>query len=109
METTPIAMVETVGVRYFGGMLANDVGMALYAAMDSEVRAVGRIVVWVDADADVRIDAESRSRAILPSPESPNRAGPMAAKTSSALSGFPRPTPVVPTPANATAAVETRT
>src|SRR3954454_20612829 len=107
METRPMAIVETVGVRYLGWILANDVGMALYAAMDSEVRAVGRIVVCVEAEADVRIDADSRSRAIFPSPESPNRAGPMAANTSSALSGLPRPIPVVPTPANATAAVET--
>src|SRR4051812_44661386 len=100
-------MVETPGVRYFGWICANALGTALYAAMDRVVRAVGRIVVCVDADADVRIDAESSRSAILPRPESPNRAGPIAAKTSSALSGLPSPTPVVPTPANATAAVDT--
>ena len=31
-----------------------------------------RYVVWVEADAEVRIDAESSSRPILPIAESPN-------------------------------------
>ena len=29
METAPIAMVDTVGVRYFGWILANALGSAL--------------------------------------------------------------------------------
>ena len=37
----------------------------------------------------------------------PNRSGPIAANTSSALSGLPRPMPSVPTPAKATAATLT--
>src|SRR3954466_15032699 len=103
METTPMATVETPGVRYFGWICANAFGTALYAAIDRVVRAVGRMVVWVEADAEVRIDAESRSRAILPSPESPNRAGPIAAKTTSAMPGSPSPTPAAPPRAYPTA------
>ena len=40
-----MAMVDTVGVRNRGWIFANDFGIALYAAMDRVVRAVGRIVV----------------------------------------------------------------
>src|SRR4051794_19803387 len=105
----PIAIVDTPGVRYRGWIFANAVGTALYAAIDSVVRAVGRIVVCVDAEAEVRIDADSSRRPTWPRAVSPNRAGPIAANTSSAFSGLPRPMPVVPTPANATAEVDTST
>jgi hypothetical protein len=54
-------MVAHVGVRNFGWMRANLAGIALYTAIESAVRAVGRIVVWVDADADVRIEIVSRA------------------------------------------------
>ncbi len=55
-------MVDQVGVRYRGWMRAKRVGMALYAAIDRAVRAVGRIVVWVEADAEVRMETASRAR-----------------------------------------------
>jgi hypothetical protein len=84
-------------------MRANFCGMARYAAMERAVLAVGRIVVWVEADAEVRIEAESNNNPTFPRKLSPNRAGPIAAKTSLELSGFPSPIPLVPTPANAIA------
>jgi hypothetical protein len=71
------------------------------------VLAVGRIVVCVDADAEVRMVADSASRPMWPMTLSPNRAGPMAANTSAALSGLPSPASVSPTPAKATAATVT--
>ena len=49
---TPVNRVVMCGVRNFGCTLANDAGSAWYAAIDSVVRAVGRIVVCVEADAD---------------------------------------------------------
>ena len=45
--------VETLGVRYLGWMRPKTAGIAFQRAIESVVRAVGRIVVWVDADADV--------------------------------------------------------
>ena len=66
------------------------------------VRAVGRIVVCVDADAEVSTEMISSASKIRPPRSSPNTAGPMALKTSSALASLPRPMPVVPTPAKAT-------
>ena len=71
------------------------------------MRAVGRIVVWVDADADVRMDAASSSSRMCPITESPNSAGPIAENTSLEFASAPRPMPSVPTPANATAATVT--
>ena len=57
---TPITIVDTVGVRNRGWIFANDFGIALYAAIDSVVRAVGRIVVWVDAAAEDSTISSSR-------------------------------------------------
>jgi hypothetical protein len=71
------------------------------------VRAVGRIVVCVEADAEVKMVAERASRPMWPMKLSPNKAGPIAAKTSAELSGLPRPASVSPTPANATVATVT--
>ena len=71
---------------------------------------MGRIVVWVDAADDVstemisRIDEDRAERAVAE-----HRSGPIAANTSSALSGLPRPMPSVPVPANATEATATST
>ena len=79
------------------------------AAIESAVRAVGRIVVWVHADADVRIANASNAVAACPSTEGPKSVGAIAAKTSSALPGAPSPMPSVPTPAKAIVAVATRT
>ena len=71
------------------------------------VRAVGRIVVCVDAAADDSTDRMSRISIALPSPESPNTDGPIAWKTSSEFSGLARPRPSSPTPAKATVATLT--
>ena len=46
-------IVETSGVWKRGWMRPRIAGIALARAIDSEVRAVGRIVVWVDAAAEV--------------------------------------------------------
>ena len=48
-------MVALVGVWKRGWTLAQQAGTAPLAPIDSAVRAVGRIVVWVDAAAEVRI------------------------------------------------------
>src|SRR2546430_5201070 len=53
-EAAPIATVETLGVRWRGWILPNAFGMAFQWAIDRVVRAVGRIVVCVDAEAEVR-------------------------------------------------------
>src|ERR1700751_852350 len=52
-ESAPIPSVEKVGVRKRGWMRPKISGSASHFAIDRVVRAVGRIVVWVDADADV--------------------------------------------------------
>ena len=64
-----------------GWMFANRLGMAPWAAIESDVRAVGRIVVCVDADADV-------STAMIRSLSNgePSTSLPSAWKTSSELS-----------------------
>ena len=66
---------------YFGWTLANRFGNAPWTAIDSAVRVEGRIVVCVDADADV-------STAMISSLSSgePNTSPPSAASTSSWLS-----------------------
>ena len=52
-ETPPITSVETLGVRCFGLIFPKALGIDPKRAIDRVVRAVGRIVVWVDAEADV--------------------------------------------------------
>ena len=52
-DSTPITIVEMWGVWKRSWTRAKVVGIALRAAIASEVRAVGRIVVCVDAAADV--------------------------------------------------------
>src|ERR1019366_4225918 len=92
IEMTPITMVDTVGVRYLGWILENDVGMAL---------AVGRIVVWVEAEAEVStIKISSRDRKVPRQPP-PKTAPPSTDSTSNWLAWLPRPIPLVPVPANA--------
>src|SRR5664279_1765411 len=108
-DTMPMPKVAHVGVKYFEWIRANLVGIARYTAIDSAVRAVGRIVVWVEAAAEVRIEIASRSRPTLPSALSPYSVGPIALNTSAALSALPNPIPARPTPANPTAAVDTST
>ena len=49
----PNMSVENPGDRYLGWMSANRRGNALCTAIDSEERAAGRMVVWVDDEAEV--------------------------------------------------------
>ena len=53
IESAPMPRVETVGVRYRGWMRPSAGGTAFHRAIESVVRAVGRIVVCVEADAEV--------------------------------------------------------
>ena len=53
IDTPPIASVETLGVWKRGWTRAKAFGSAPQFAIEIVVRAVGRIVVWVDADAEV--------------------------------------------------------
>ena len=46
-------------------------GIDLYTAIDRVVRAVGRIVVWVDAAAELSTISSSRWDSTLPNPEVP--------------------------------------
>src|SRR5580704_5650682 len=53
IEHTPIQMVAVLGVWNRGSIRAKYRGIAPCAAIERTVRVVGRIVVWVDARADV--------------------------------------------------------
>ena len=64
------------------------------------VRAVGRIVVWVEAAAEDSTISSSRWVRNDPKPEVPNTALPWTDSTSPALATLPRPLPLVPIPAN---------
>src|SRR5215469_12952671 len=107
IEIAPITTVDTVGVRYRGLILANDSGSAPYAAIDSVVRALGKIVVWVEAAAELStMRIRSRDKTV-PNPEVPKIAPPVADSTSDWCAGFESPTPLVPMPANACKAMIT--
>src|ERR1700749_2906622 len=97
-ESAPIPSVEKGGVRKRGWMRPKISGSASHFAIDSVVRAVGRIVVWVDADADV-------STAMISSlfQGEPKTALPSGLSTSAEFA------PRNFVPANAMAAVETLT
>src|SRR5574342_11126 len=58
-EAIPNHQVDQVGVRYLGWIFASGFGNAPCAAIDSVVRAVGRIVVCVEAIAEVKIASMS--------------------------------------------------
>ncbi len=53
IETIAIQIVDTLGVRKRGWIFANCFGIAPCADIDSVARVVGKIVVCVDADAEV--------------------------------------------------------
>src|SRR5271155_3493862 len=53
METAPNSNVENPGDRYLGWMSAKRLGKALCTAIESDDRAAGRIVVWVEDEAEV--------------------------------------------------------
>ena len=54
METTPKVTVATVGVRNRRCIFLKTSGSALCTDIESTVRAVGKIVVWVEAAAEER-------------------------------------------------------
>src|SRR5947207_14818440 len=95
----PMTIVDTVGVRWRRWIFANDAGIALYTAIDRVVRAVGRIVVWVDAAAEDSTISSSRWEKNEPTPELPKTRPPWMDRTSPALFRLPRPLPVVLIPA----------
>src|SRR6478609_112221 len=107
MDAPPIHIVESVGVRYLGWILAKRAGAALNTAIDRLVRAVGRMVVWVEAEAEVSTVMASRWTMIQPTVPPPKTDSPMTANTSLALSMLPSPMPSSPTPANAMVATAT--
>src|ERR1044072_2963793 len=53
IERAPIQSVDGPGVRKRGWIRPKYFGSAPWAAIDSDVREVGKIVVCVDAEADV--------------------------------------------------------
>src|SRR5216683_4701926 len=100
IEMPPMAIVDTVGVRYRGCIFAKTAGIALYTAIDRVVRAVGRIVVWVDAAAEESTISSSRWVRNEPQAELPKTLLPWIDSTSPAFATLPRPLPVVLIPAN---------
>src|SRR5208283_1214723 len=93
IETPPITRVATVGVRYFLCMVPNASGTALYTLMERTVRAVGRIVVCVDAAADESTMSSNRCAKTEPIQADPNTAVPCTDSTSVRCAGFARPMP----------------
>ncbi len=90
--------VDQVGVRCRGWIRLKPAGIAWNTAMDKVVRAVGRMVVRVDAAAELRT---IRMRSLVsPAPMTlePKTAWPSTDSTSPALSGLPRPIPLSPMP-----------
>src|SRR3989442_1187010 len=98
IEKAPIKMLETCGVRKRGWIRPSARGIAPCLAIESVVRAVGRMVVCVEADADVRT-ARTRS---LSQPEPKTL---LPRKLSASSEWLPR----AATPVNAIAAVATST
>ncbi len=66
----PIAIVETCGVRKRGCTRPNASGNAPWRAIDSDVRDAGRIVVCVDASAEVRMASTTIQDRPVPSTSS---------------------------------------
>ena len=99
IETAPMVTVEVVGVRNFLWILANRLGMALKTAIDSVVRAVGRMVVCVEAAAELNTIRSRRWVRKFPRPDDPKMEDPSTESTSPAWFGFSSPIPVVPMPA----------
>ncbi len=82
IDRPPISRVEKVGVRKRGWTRPKAAGIAFQRAIDRVVRAVGRIVVWVEAEAEVSTQMISS----LSSPD-PNTPLPSAFRTSLELLG----------------------
>jgi len=79
--------------------LGKDLRTALCTAIESTVRAVGRMVVWVEAAAEDSTMSNKRWSRIDANVECPNIAGPRIESTSLAWLVLPRPMPWVPIPA----------
>src|SRR3974390_3020422 len=94
-----MATVDTEGVRCRPWILEKDFGIALYTDIESVVLAVGRIVVWVEAAAEVSTIRTSRRERTAPIPVAPKMALPSTERTSPMFAGLPRPEPFVPPPA----------
>ena len=77
-----MATVDTVGVRKRLWIRENARGTALYTPMASVVRAVGRMVVCVEAAAELSTISSSRWNRKLPNPDVPNTECPSAERTS---------------------------
>ena len=73
----------------------------MWNAIDSVVRALGRIVVCVVAALELRTIRISSRLSTDPSDPWPNTAPPSTDSTSPWLLGLPSPIPCVPIPANA--------
>src|SRR5579862_7454120 len=99
MDAPPMATVDTVGVKKRLCILANAEGIALYTAIDNVVRAVGRIVVCVDAAADVSTMKTNKWLKKDPKPDPPKTELPRTWSTSLELLWFCSPIPLVPIPA----------
>ena len=74
-------------------------GIALKTAIESVVRAVGRIVVWVDAAAELKTMITSSLVRNVPNPDVPKMEVPSTVSTSPLWFGFASPIPWVPMPA----------
>src|SRR5450759_1863673 len=96
MEIPPITSVDTDGVRNFWFIFANGFGSAPYTLIDKLVRAVGRMVVWVEAAAELSTMRISRCERNVPSQDVPNTAVPSTEMTSVTWLGLARPIPVAP-------------
>ena len=68
-------------------------------AIDKVVRAVGRMVVCVDAAAELRTMTNNRWVSKLPNQEEPKIDPPRTDRTSPSWAGLPSPMPFVPRPA----------
>ena len=83
--------VDTDGVRNRRWIFEKVEGMALYTLMANVVRAVGRIVVWVEAAAELSTMSSSRWDRTLPNPDVPNTEWPRTDRTSPWLFGVAEP------------------
>src|SRR4029077_5914179 len=81
----PNTHVENAGVRWRCATSPYLGGNARWIAIDSAVRAAGRIVVWQLAAADVRIAMINSLKQRVPRPDVPKTILPVAWSTSSGL------------------------
>src|SRR4051794_26852896 len=85
-DTMPKTHVDQAGVSRLGSISPNLGGKARCMAIDNEVRAAGRIVVWQLAADELKMAMISNLRANHPKPWELNTTLPVAEMTSSLLS-----------------------